>query len=134
MQAAAEDEEDEEVLSDPPLSSKDQGFRVPVRRAKVKPGPSLKQGMTRRGKSRLVTLWASGTEDDDDEEDVEDCGLSQEDFSSNGEEENQVFVPMSLRSLQPHNSEVVETMEEVSLNIHLSRYYCSKPVFVFIAS
>ncbi|KAI7795636.1 transcription factor TFIIIB component B'' homolog isoform X2 [Triplophysa rosa] len=116
MQAAAEDEE---VLSDPQLSFKDQGFQAPGRRAKVKPGPSLKQGMTRRGKSRLVTLRASGTEDDDDEEDVEDCGLSQEDLFSNAEEENQVFVPMSLRSLPPDNSEVLETVEELDISLNV---------------
>lgn len=113
MQAAAEEEEDEEVVYDPQLSSNNQGFQAPGRRAKVKPGPSLKQGMTRRGKSRLLTLQATGTEeDDDDEEDVEDC-----DVSSNVEEENQAFVPMSLRSLPPDNSEVLETVEEVSLDI-----------------
>ncbi|KAA0719840.1 Transcription factor TFIIIB component B'' -like protein [Triplophysa tibetana] len=114
MQAAAEEEEDEEVLYDPQLSSKNQGFQAPGRRAKVKPGPSLKQGMTRRGKSRLLTLRATGTEDDDDEEDVEDC-----DVSSNVEEENQAFVPMSLRSLPPDNSEVLETVEELDISLNV---------------
>ncbi|XP_051732945.1 transcription factor TFIIIB component B'' homolog isoform X4 [Ctenopharyngodon idella] len=117
MQAAAEEEEeeDEEELSEPPVSSKicNQGIKAPARRDKLKPGPTLKQGMQRRGKSRLVTLLASGTEDDEEEdEDVEDCVLSQVDFPSNSEEENQAFVPMSLRPLLPVNSEVVETMEE----------------------
>ncbi|XDV38402.1 hypothetical protein PO909_007820 [Leuciscus waleckii] len=117
MQAAAEEEEDEEELSEPPVSYKtcNQGIKAPGRRAKLKPGPTLKQGMHRRGKSRLVTLLASGAEDDDDDEedeDVEDCVLSQVDFPSYPEEENQAFVPMSLRPLLPVNSEVVETMEE----------------------
>lgn len=122
MQAAAEEEEDEEELSEPPVSSKNcnQGIKAPGRRAKLKPGPTLKQGMHRRGRSRLVTLLASGAEDDDDDEedeDVEDCVLSQVDFPSYPEEENQAFVPMSLRPLLPVNSEVVETMEEVCLCI-----------------
>lgn len=120
MQAAAEEEEDEEEASEPPVSSKicNQGIKAPARRDKLKPGPTLKQGMQRRGKSRLVTLLASGTEDDEEEdEDVEDCGLNQVDFPSNSEEENQAFVPMSLRPLLPVNSEVVETMEEVCLCI-----------------
>lgn len=122
MQAAAEEEEDEEELSEPPVSSKncDQGIKAPGRRAKLKPGPTLKQGMHRRGRSRLVTLLASGAEDDDDDEedeDVEDCVLSQVDFPSYPEEENQAFVPMSLRPPLPVNSEVVETMEEVCLCI-----------------
>lgn len=120
MQAAAEEEveEDEEDLSEPPASSKicNRGIKAPSQRGKLKPGPTLKQGMQRRGKSRLVTLLASGTEDDDEEdEDVEDCVLSQVDFPSNSEEENQAFVPMSLRPLLPVSSEVVETMEEVCL-------------------
>ncbi|XP_056587231.1 transcription factor TFIIIB component B'' homolog isoform X3 [Triplophysa dalaica] len=115
MQAAAEEEEDEEVVYDPQLSTNNQGFQAPGRRAKVKPGPSLKQGMTRRGKSRLLTLRATGTEeDDDDEEDGEDC-----DVSSNVEEENQAFVPMSLRSLPPDNSEVLETVEELDISLNV---------------
>lgn len=122
IQAAAEEEEDEEELSDLPVSSKVHGqdIKAPGRRAKLKPGPRLKQGMPRRGKSRLVTLLASGTEDgdeDEEEEEVEESVLSQEDFPSNPEEENQAFVPMSLRPLPPVNSEVVETMEEVCLCI-----------------
>ncbi|KAK7143231.1 hypothetical protein R3I93_014405 [Phoxinus phoxinus] len=122
MQAAAEEEEDEEELSEPPVSSKtcNQGIKAPGRRAKLKPGPTLKQGMHRRGKSRLVTLLASGAEDDDEEdEDVEDCVLSQVDFPSSPEEENQAFVPMSLRPLLPVNSEVVETMEELDISVNV---------------
>ncbi|XP_051771986.1 transcription factor TFIIIB component B'' homolog isoform X3 [Ctenopharyngodon idella] len=124
MQAAAEEEEeeDEEELSEPPVSSKicNQGIKAPARRDKLKPGPTLKQGMQRRGKSRLVTLLASGTEDDEEEdEDVEDCVLSQVDFPSNSEEENQAFVPMSLRPLLPVNSEVVETMEELDISVNV---------------
>ncbi|XP_059398866.1 transcription factor TFIIIB component B'' homolog isoform X4 [Carassius carassius] len=115
IQAVAE--EDEEELSDLPVSSRfhGQGIKASGRRAKLKPGPRLKRGMLRRGKSRLVTLLASGTEDDDEdegEEEVEESILSQEDFPSNPEEENQAFVPMSLRPLPPVNSEVEETMEE----------------------
>ncbi|XP_067279050.1 transcription factor TFIIIB component B'' homolog isoform X2 [Pseudorasbora parva] len=122
MQAAAEEEEDEEELSEPPVSSKitNQGFKAPGRRAKLKPGPTLKQGMHRRGKSRLVTLLASGNEDDEEEdENVEDCVLSQVDFPSYPEEENQAFVPMSLRPPLPVNSEVVETMEELDISVNL---------------
>lgn len=122
MQAAAEEEEDEEELSEPPVSSKtcNQGIKAPGRRAKLKPGPTLKQGMHRRGKSRLVTLLASGAEDDDEEdEDEEDCVLSQVDFPSYPEEENQAFVPMSLRPLLPVNSEVIETMEELDISVNV---------------
>ncbi|XP_048021075.1 transcription factor TFIIIB component B'' homolog isoform X4 [Megalobrama amblycephala] len=123
MQAAAEEEEedDDEELSEPPVSSKicNQGIKAPARRDKLKPGPTLKQGMQRRGKSRLVTLLASGTEDDEEDEDVGDCGLSQMDFPSNSEEENQAFVPMSLRPLLPVNSEVVETMEELDISVNV---------------
>ncbi|XP_073790725.1 uncharacterized protein isoform X20 [Danio rerio] len=113
IQAAAEEEEDEEEPSDPPTSSK-VCVPSPGCRAKIKPGPRLKQGMQRRGKSRLVTLLASGAEEDDDEEreEAEGCILSQEDFPSNSEEENQAFVPMSLRPQDHFDSEVVETMEE----------------------
>ncbi|XP_077050125.1 uncharacterized protein LOC143697070 isoform X2 [Siphateles boraxobius] len=122
MQAAAEEEEDEEELSEPPVSSKNfnQGPKAPGRRAKLKPGPTLKQGMHRRGKSRLVTLLASGAEDDDEEdEDIEDYVLSQVDFPSYPEEDNQAFVPMSLRPLLPVNSEVVETMEELDISVNV---------------
>ncbi|XP_026090177.1 transcription factor TFIIIB component B'' homolog isoform X3 [Carassius auratus] len=124
IQAVAEEEEDEEELSDLPVSSRfhGQGIKAPGRRAKLKPGPRLKRGMLRRGKSRLVTLLASGTEDDDEdegEEEVEECILSQEDFPSNPEEENQAFVPMSLRPLQQVNSEVEETMEELDISVNV---------------
>ncbi|XP_016311536.1 transcription factor TFIIIB component B'' homolog isoform X4 [Sinocyclocheilus anshuiensis] len=117
----AAEEEDEEELSDLPVSSKFHGqdIKAPGRRAKLKPGPRLKQGMPRRGKSRLVTLLASGTEDDEEEE-GEESVLSQEDFPSNPEEENQAFVPMSLRPLPPVNSEVVETMEELDISVNVS--------------
>uniref|UniRef100_A0A8C1WLW8 Myb-like domain-containing protein n=1 Tax=Cyprinus carpio TaxID=7962 RepID=A0A8C1WLW8_CYPCA len=123
IQAVTEEEEDEEELSDLPVSSKFHGqdIKAPGRRAKLKPGPRLKQGMPRRGKSRLVTLLASGTEDDDEEgeEEVEESVLSQEDFPSNPEEENQAFVPMSLRPQAPVNSEVVETMEELDISVNV---------------
>lgn len=126
IQAAAEEEEDEEELSDHPTSSK-VCVQAPGRRAKIKPGPRLKQGMQRRGKSRLVTLLASGTEDDvydDDEEreEAEGCILSQEDFPLNPEEENQAFVPMSLRPQAHFHSEVVETMEEVCIYLIITPY------------
>ncbi|XP_043077107.1 transcription factor TFIIIB component B'' homolog isoform X3 [Puntigrus tetrazona] len=122
IQAAAED--DEEELSDLPVSSnvRGQDAKAPGRRAKLKPGPRLKQGMPRRGKSRLVTLLASGTEDGDEEEEeekLEESVLSQEDFPSNPEEENQAFVPFSLRPLPPVNSEVVETMEELDISVNV---------------
>nr|XP_055035802.1 transcription factor TFIIIB component B'' homolog isoform X3 [Misgurnus anguillicaudatus] len=110
----AAEEEDEEELSDLPLTSQvsDQSSR----RAKLKPGPSVTQGMTRRGKSKLVTLRASVAEDDDDEEETGDCVLIHED----PEEENQPFVPMSLRSPPPVNSEVVETMEELDISMNVT--------------
>ncbi|XP_056302395.1 transcription factor TFIIIB component B'' homolog isoform X2 [Danio aesculapii] len=118
--AAEEEEEDEEELSDHPTSSK-VCVQAPGRRAKIKPGPRLKQGMQRRGKSRLVTLLASGAEDDDDDEreEAEGCILSQEDFPSNLEEENQAFVPMSLRPQAHFHSEVVETMEELDISVNV---------------
>ncbi|XP_042604103.1 transcription factor TFIIIB component B'' homolog isoform X4 [Cyprinus carpio] len=111
--------EDEEELSDLPVSFKVRGedIKAPGRRAKLKPGPRLKQGMPRRGKSRLVTLLASGTEEE--EEEVEESVLSREDFPSNPEEENQAFVPMSLRPQAPVNSEVVETMEELDISVNV---------------
>ncbi|XP_073790695.1 uncharacterized protein isoform X5 [Danio rerio] len=120
IQAAAEEEEDEEEPSDPPTSSK-VCVPSPGCRAKIKPGPRLKQGMQRRGKSRLVTLLASGAEEDDDEEreEAEGCILSQEDFPSNSEEENQAFVPMSLRPQDHFDSEVVETMEELDISANV---------------
>ncbi|XP_051536750.1 transcription factor TFIIIB component B'' homolog isoform X2 [Myxocyprinus asiaticus] len=119
IQATAEEEDDEEELSDLPVSSKvrGQGLQAPSKRAKLKQGPSLKKGMQRRGKSRLVTLRASGTEEDEEEEDG--VVLSQEDFPSNPEEENQAFVPMSLRQLPEVNSEVVETMEELDISVNV---------------
>ncbi|RXN12954.1 transcription factor TFIIIB component B-like protein [Labeo rohita] len=125
IQAAAEEEEDEDELSDLPVSSKVRGqaIKAPGRRSKLKPGPRLKQGMPRRGKSRLVTLLASGTEDDEEEgeeEEAEECALSQEDFPSNPEEENQAFVPRSLRPVLSVNSEVVETMEELDISVNES--------------
>lgn len=133
MQAVAEEEEDEEELSDLTVSSKvcGQDIKAPGRRAKLKPGPRLKQGMPRRGKSRLVTLLASGTEDDDEEEEVEESVLIQEDFPSNPEEENQAFVPMSLRPLPPANSEVIETMEEVCLCIIIRTRTLVGPPFTY---
>ncbi|XP_073680707.1 uncharacterized protein [Garra rufa] len=123
IQAAAEEEEEEDELSDLPVSSKVRGQGIKARRSKLKPGPRLKQGMPRRGKSRLVTLLASGTEDDEEEEEeeeVEECALSQEEFPSNPEEENQAFVPRSLRPILSVNSEVVETVEELDISGNVS--------------
>ncbi|XP_051533022.1 transcription factor TFIIIB component B'' homolog isoform X2 [Myxocyprinus asiaticus] len=119
IQATAEEEDDEEELSDLPVSSKvrGQGLHAPSQRAKLKRGPSLKKGMQRRGKSRLVTLRAFGTEVGEEEEDG--VILSQEDFSSNPEDENQAFVPMSLRQPSEVNSEVVETMEELDISVNV---------------
>ncbi|TRY95108.1 hypothetical protein DNTS_003836 [Danionella cerebrum] len=120
MQAAAEeDEENEEDFS---ASSKVcvNPIQAP-RRAKTKTGPRLKQGIPRRGKSKLVTLLAAGTEDDEEEEqdNLENCILVEDDYHPNAEEENQVFVPMSLRPQLPANSEVVETMEELDISVNM---------------
>ncbi|XP_051960769.1 transcription factor TFIIIB component B'' homolog isoform X2 [Xyrauchen texanus] len=119
IQATAEEEDDEEELLDLPVSSKvrGQGLQASSQRATLKRGPSLKKGMQRRGKSRLVTLRAFGTEVGEEEEDG--VILSQEDFPSNPEDENQAFVPMSLRQPPEVNSEVVETMEELDISVNV---------------
>ncbi|KAB5549337.1 hypothetical protein PHYPO_G00066190 [Pangasianodon hypophthalmus] len=113
IRAAAdeEDDEEEEQLPPPPLP--------PDARPR---GSQAKRGRwraPRRGKSRLLTLRASATEEEEDEE--EDYGTNQEEenYSLNAEEENQAFVPMGLRSVTTVQSEVEETMEELDISVNV---------------
>ncbi|XP_066502567.1 transcription factor TFIIIB component B'' homolog [Hoplias malabaricus] len=120
--AADEDEEeDPEPSSVPP--AKPRSSNNPVRKSRKKPGPTLKKGMPRRGKSRLVTLRASTAEeedDDDDEEEEYDKAQAEGQYPLNGEEEeNQAFVPIGLRAQPPVHSEVVETMEELDISVNV---------------
>ncbi|XP_031658544.1 transcription factor TFIIIB component B'' homolog isoform X2 [Oncorhynchus kisutch] len=92
-----------------------------TRRAKIKPGPALpgRMGQSAARKSKLVTLRASQSEDDEDEEEGawrEEVQAEEDTHNpTSPEEENQApaFIPMSLRSPQPVATEVEETMEEV---------------------
>lgn len=99
-------------MPEPVPLSKAQSSNSAVHRIKKKPGPSLKQGMPRIGKSRLVTLRASAEEEDekDDYDMTEDEGTY---LSNAEEEENQAFVPIGLRSEPSFRPEVEESMEEV---------------------
>ncbi|XP_041754877.2 transcription factor TFIIIB component B'' homolog isoform X3 [Coregonus clupeaformis] len=90
-----------------------------TRRAKIKPGPALpgRKGQSAARKSKLVTLRASQSEDEDEEEGAWREEAQAEEDTHNPtipEEENQApaFIPMSLRSPQPVATEVEETMEE----------------------
>ncbi|XP_031658548.1 transcription factor TFIIIB component B'' homolog isoform X6 [Oncorhynchus kisutch] len=91
-----------------------------TRRAKIKPGPALpgRMGQSAARKSKLVTLRASQSEDDEDEEEGawrEEVQAEEDTHNpTSPEEENQApaFIPMSLRSPQPVATEVEETMEE----------------------
>ncbi|XP_076849087.1 uncharacterized protein LOC143497174 isoform X2 [Brachyhypopomus gauderio] len=112
---AAASEEDEESSSVAPLGgSLARGPVGPGRRGRVKAGPSLTAGLTRRGRSRILTLLASTQEEDeeDEEEEEEQCPVSVE-------EENQAFVPMALRSVAPVTTEVEETMEELDISVNV---------------
>ncbi|XP_036444257.1 transcription factor TFIIIB component B'' homolog isoform X3 [Colossoma macropomum] len=121
IRAAADEDEEEEPESLPVPPAKAQSSNSSVSKARKKPGPTLKRGMPRRGKSRLVTLRASAAEeeDDDDEEDY-DTTQDEEQYRSNAEEEeNQAFVPMGLRSQPQVHTEVEETMEELDISVNV---------------
>ncbi|KAL6469713.1 hypothetical protein MHYP_G00208320 [Metynnis hypsauchen] len=124
IRATADEDEEEEPESLPVPPSKAQSSNSSVSKARKKPGPTLKRGMPRRGKSRLVTLRASAAEedDDDDDDDAEDYDTTQdeEQYRSNAEEEeNQAFVPMGLRSQPQVHTEVEETMEELDISVNV---------------
>ncbi|KAI5612746.1 hypothetical protein C0J50_4478 [Silurus asotus] len=92
IRATADEEDDEEEEQLPPCrgSQRNEGRSVHV---------------PRRGKSRLVTLRASPTEDEEEE-----YGTYQDEENdfTNVEEENQAFVPMGLRSV---------TVLDISVNV-----------------
>ncbi|XP_072518480.1 uncharacterized protein [Salminus brasiliensis] len=120
---AVADEDEEEVEQQLPSGppSEARGPNVSARRPRKKPGPSLKRGMPRRGKSRLVTLRASAAEEeDDDEEENYNVTQGEEQYLSNAEEEeNQAFVPMGLRAQPVVRTEVEETMEELDMCVNV---------------
>uniref|UniRef100_A0A8C7H2I6 Transcription factor TFIIIB component B'' homolog n=1 Tax=Oncorhynchus kisutch TaxID=8019 RepID=A0A8C7H2I6_ONCKI len=98
-----------------------------TRRAKIKPGPALpgRMGQSAARKSKLVTLRASQSEDDEDEEEGawrEEVQAEEDTHNpTSPEEENQApaFIPMSLRSPQPVATEVEETMEELDISVNV---------------
>ncbi|KAK1788525.1 hypothetical protein P4O66_016943 [Electrophorus voltai] len=101
--AASEEDEEEPSSCPPPGGSHTRALLGSGRRGQMKAGPSLTRGLPRWGKSRLLTLLASTEEEEEEEEQV----------PAGAEDENQVFVPMGLRTVAPVSTEVEETMEEV---------------------
>ncbi|XP_051876630.1 transcription factor TFIIIB component B'' homolog [Pristis pectinata] len=102
----------------------------PVRPHKTKPKVSKvlgkKEAQTKSaGKSQgttkmtLVTLRASQEEEDDEESDVEE---EDDIYPINPEEVNKApaFVPISLRSPEPVQAQVEETMEELEIALNVS--------------
>ncbi|XP_013981865.2 transcription factor TFIIIB component B'' homolog isoform X9 [Salmo salar] len=96
------------------------------RRSKIKPGPALpgRKGQSAARKSKLVTLRASQSEDEDEEEGAwREEAQAEEDTHNptSPEDENQApaFIPMSLRSPQPVATEVEETMEELDISVNV---------------
>ncbi|XP_062925328.1 transcription factor TFIIIB component B'' homolog isoform X2 [Mobula hypostoma] len=84
--------------------------------AQIRTAGSRSQGTT---KMPLVTLRASQEEDDDDESEVE----HEEDiYPINPEEVNKApaFVPISLRSPEPVQAQVEESMEELEIALNVS--------------
>ncbi|XP_078071008.1 uncharacterized protein LOC144495050 isoform X3 [Mustelus asterias] len=98
-----------------------------------KPKPKVSKGVNKKdmqtktsrkgqgaSKMRLVTLRASQEEDDDDDEPelVEDDDI----YLINPEEVNKApaFVPISLRSPEPVQTQVEETMEELEIAVNVS--------------
>ncbi|XP_062867463.1 transcription factor TFIIIB component B'' homolog isoform X2 [Trichomycterus rosablanca] len=110
IRAAASEEEDEDEKETKPLPP-------------LKPRPRAYAGkrggcsLPRTGRSRLVTLRASGIDEDEDEE---EDGANQQERSESAsvEEECQVFVPMGLRSVPKVQAEVEETMEELDIPVN----------------
>ncbi|KAL7854195.1 hypothetical protein AOLI_G00210390 [Acnodon oligacanthus] len=121
IRATADEDEEEEPESLPVPPSKAQSSNSSLSKARKKPGPTLKRGMPRRGKSRLVTLRASAAEEEDDDDDEDyDTTQDEEQYRSNAdEEENQAFVPMGLRSQPQVHTEVEETMEELDISVNV---------------
>ncbi|XP_058271050.1 transcription factor TFIIIB component B'' homolog isoform X1 [Hemibagrus wyckioides] len=113
IRAAADEEDDEEEEQPPPRPLPPDGRPR---------GSQAKQGRWRaphQGKSKLLTLVASVTEDEDDDEEEYGTNQEEENYSVNAEEENQPFVPMGLRSLRTVESEVEETMEELDISVNV---------------
>ncbi|KAI5096289.1 hypothetical protein C0J45_13183 [Silurus meridionalis] len=100
IRATADEEDDEEEEQLPPLPHPPD---VWCRGSQRNVGRSVH--VPRRGKSRLVTLRASPTEDEEEE-----YGTYQDEENdfTNVEEENQAFVPMGLRSV---------TVLDISVNV-----------------
>ncbi|KAG9266314.1 hypothetical protein AMEX_G20843 [Astyanax mexicanus] len=121
MRAVAdEDEEEVEQQSSSAPPPETRGPNVSTRRTRKKRGPSLKQGMPRRGKSRLVTLRASAAEEEEDDEEDYDTTQDEEQYLSDAEEEeNQAFVPMGLRTHPQVHTEVEETVEELDMCVNV---------------
>ncbi|KAI4882882.1 hypothetical protein NFI96_013099 [Prochilodus magdalenae] len=118
IRATADEDEEEEMESSSVAPAKAQSSVSFISKSRKKPGPTLKRGMPRRGKAKLVTLRAS-TAEEDDEEDY-DTTQGEEQYPSNAEEEeNQAFVPMGLRSQPQVHTEVEETMEELDISVNV---------------
>uniref|UniRef100_UPI00398E3BD4 uro-adherence factor A-like isoform X3 n=1 Tax=Pristiophorus japonicus TaxID=55135 RepID=UPI00398E3BD4 len=77
------------------------------------------QGTT---KNTLVTLRASQEDDDDDDDDEPEVEEEDDIYSINPEEVNKApaFVPISLRSPEPVQTQVEETMEELEIAVNVS--------------
>ncbi|XP_059825271.1 transcription factor TFIIIB component B'' homolog [Hypanus sabinus] len=90
--------------------------------AQIKTAGSRSQGTT---KKPLVTLRAFQEEEDDEESDAE----HEEDiYPINPEEVNKApaFVPISLRSPEPVQAQVEETMEELEIALNVSDKNCTR--------
>ncbi|XP_046723756.1 transcription factor TFIIIB component B'' homolog isoform X1 [Silurus meridionalis] len=111
IRATADEEDDEEEEQLPPLPHPPD---VWCRGSQRNVGRSVH--VPRRGKSRLVTLRASPTEDEEEE-----YGTYQDEENdfTNVEEENQAFVPMGLRSVTVVQADVEETMEELDISVNV---------------
>ncbi|XP_035383033.1 transcription factor TFIIIB component B'' homolog [Electrophorus electricus] len=108
--AASEEDEEEPSSCPPPGGSHTRALLGSGRRGQMKAGPSLTRGLPRWGKSRLLTLLASTEEEEEEEEEQVPAGA---------EDENQVFVPMGLRTVAPVSTEVEETMEELDISVNV---------------
>ncbi|XP_028830328.1 transcription factor TFIIIB component B'' homolog isoform X3 [Denticeps clupeoides] len=116
IQAGEEDDDDEEEQIYVPSK------QSPALMQKAKVKPASRKKVFRRGQSKLVTLRASPTEEDEKEEVVEET-LVQEvyHYPTEPEEHSQAsaFIPLSLRSPPPVTMEVVETMEELDMSVNV---------------
>ncbi|XP_041041277.1 transcription factor TFIIIB component B'' homolog [Carcharodon carcharias] len=116
------------LLSEGENEDKGRSRRVRYQKAKLKvsKGLSKKETQTKNAgkgqgasKMRLVTLRASQEDDDDDEPEL----IEEDDiYLINPEEVNKApaFVPISLRSPEPVQTQVEETMEELEIAVNVS--------------